>query len=149
MPIRVLLVDDSPGDVRLMQETFRSANNSIQLLVASDGAEAMSFLRNEGGYAQAPRPDFILLDLNLPIMDGCQVLAQIKQDASLKSIPTVILSASAREADIARSYTLQANCYLTKPLLFGAFENLVRSINDFWLKDAQLPHEGQAAPPDA
>ena len=101
MPIEVLLVEDSPGDVRLTQEAFRDANGSIHLHVASDGVEAMAFLRREGGHAHAPRPDLILLDLNLPKMDGREVLAHIKEDASLKTIPTVILTTSDAEADIA------------------------------------------------
>ena len=139
MPIQVLLVEDSPGDVRLTKEAFRDVNGSIQLHVATDGVEAMAFLRHEGAHADAPRPDLILLDLNLPKMDGREVLAQIKEDDSLKSIPTVILTTSDAEADIVKSYQLQANCYLSKPVQFDAFENLVKSINDFWLTKAKLP----------
>ena len=141
MPIHVLLVEDSPGDVRLTQEAFRDANASIRLHVANDGVEAMAFLRFEGQYADAPRPDLILLDLNLPKMDGREVLARIKADAALKTIPTVILTTSDSEADIVRSYQLQANCYLSKPVQLDAFESLVRSINDFWLKKAKLPQQ--------
>ena len=141
----VLLVEDSPGDVRLTQEAFRVANPSIHLNVAADGVEAMAFLRNEGLRALAPRPDFILLDLNLPKMDGRQVLARIKEDPGLKTIPTVILTTSEAEADIAKSYQLQANCYLCKPVQLDAFEALVRSINDFWLTTAKLPQQRQAA----
>jgi chemotaxis family two-component system response regulator Rcp1 len=114
--ILVLLVEDSPGDVRLMQETFREANISIQLHVATDGVEAMAFLKYEGAHANSPRPDVILLDLNLPKMDGREVLAHIKEDESLKTIPTCILTTSEAEADILRSYQLQANCYLSKPV---------------------------------
>jgi two-component system, chemotaxis family, response regulator Rcp1 len=126
----VLLIEDSPGDVRLTQEAFRVANASIHLHVAGDGVEAMAFLRREGAYAEAPRPDFILLDLNLPKMDGREVLAHIKEDADLKSIPTVILTTSDHEADVVRSYQLQANCYLNKPVQLDAFESLVgTSIN--------------------
>src|ERR1700733_7255713 len=99
-PLEVLLVEDSPGDVRLTQEAFREANTSIHLHVATDGVEAMAFLRREGAHAKAPRPDFILLDLNLPRMDGREVLAEIKQDTSLQTIPTVILTTSEAEADI-------------------------------------------------
>jgi chemotaxis family two-component system response regulator Rcp1 len=106
MRLDVLLVDDSPGDVRLTQEALREANRSIRLHVAADGVQAMEFLRREGVYADAPRPDFILLDLNLPKMDGREVLARIKADDSLKLIPTVILTTSDAEADIARSYEL-------------------------------------------
>jgi two-component system, chemotaxis family, response regulator Rcp1 len=139
MPIEVLLVEDNSGDVRLTQEAFRDANKSIHLHVASDGVEAMAFLRHEGTHKLAPRPDLILLDLNLPKMDGREVLAYIKEDDSLKLIPTVILTTSDSEADIVKSYQLQANCYLNKPVQLDAFESLVRSINDFWLTKAQLP----------
>jgi len=139
MPIQVLLVEDSPGDVRLTQEAFRDANPAIHLQVAPDGVEAMAFLRHEGKHSQAPRPDLILLDLNLPKMDGREVLAHIKEDADLKTIPTVILTTSDAEVDIVKSYQLQANCYLTKPVQLDAFENLVKSINDFWLTKARLP----------
>src|SRR6204780_692404 len=142
MPMEVLLVEDSPGDVRLTQEAFRDANPSIRLHVATDGVEAMTFLRREGIHADAPRPDFILLDLNLPKMDGREVLAHIKEDDDLKTIPTIILTTSDAEADILRSYQLQANCYLNKPVQLDAFEALVKSINDFWLRDAKLPKRG-------
>jgi two-component system, chemotaxis family, response regulator Rcp1 len=143
MPIEVLLVEDSPGDVRLTQEAFRDANKAIHLHVASDGVEAMAFLRREGVHAQAPRPEFILLDLNLPKMDGREVLAHIKDDPSLKTIPTVILTTSEAEADIVKSYQLQANCYLSKPVQLDAFEALVKSINDFWLTKVKLPQQRQ------
>jgi two-component system, chemotaxis family, response regulator Rcp1 len=139
MPIEVLLVEDSPGDVRLTQEAFRDANKAIHLSVAADGVEAMAFLRREGAQAKAPRPDLILLDLNLPKMDGREVLALIKEDADLKTIPTVILTTSVAEADIAKSYQLQANCYLSKPVQLEDFEALVKSINDFWLTRVKLP----------
>ena len=141
MPIQVLLVEDSPGDVRLTQEAFREANVSIHLHVASDGVEAMEFLRKEKSQVDAPRPDLILLDLNLPRMDGREVLAHIKADDNLKTIPTVILTTSDAEADIVKSYQLQANCYLSKPVELEAFENLVKSINDFWLTKAKLPQQ--------
>ena len=143
MPLHVLLVEDSPGDVRLTQEAFRDANASIQLHVASDGVEAMAFLRHEGAHVHAPRPDLILLDLNLPRVDGREVLAHIKEDVSLKMIPTVILTTSEAEADIVKSYRLQANCYLSKPVQLEAFESLVKSINDFWLTKAKLPQQRQ------
>ena len=146
MRLDVLLVEDSPGDVRLTQEIFRDANMSahlpnmaIHLHVASDGVEAMDFLRREGGHEQAPRPDLILLDLNLPRMDGREVLAHIKGDPDLRTIPTVILTTSDAEADVVKSYQLQANCYLSKPVQLDAFENLVKSINDFWLIRVKLP----------
>jgi len=145
MPIEVLLVEDSPGDVRLTQEAFRDANRSVRLHVASDGVEAMAFLRHEGAYVNAPRPDLILLDLNLPKMDGREVLAQIKEDDTLKTIPTVVLTTSDAEADISKSYQLQANCYLNKPVELDAFEALVKSINDFWLTTVHLPPKKTAA----
>jgi CheY-like chemotaxis protein len=141
MSIDVLLVEDSPGDVRLTQEAFREANGAIHLHVATDGVEAMAFLRREGFHALAPRPNIILLDLNLPKMDGHEVLALIKEDASLKMIPTVILTTSEAEVDIVKSYQLQANCYLNKPVQLDVFEGLVRSINDFWLTKVKLPQQ--------
>jgi len=141
MPIHVLLVEDSPGDVRLTQEAFRDATNFVQLHIASDGVEAMAFLRHEGMYTDSPRPDLILLDLNLPKMDGRQVLAHIKDDESLKLIPTVILTTSEAESDIVMSYQLQANCYLSKPVQLDAFEVLVKNINDFWLTTVKLPQQ--------
>ncbi|MGK2851163.1 MAG: response regulator [Candidatus Limnocylindrales bacterium] len=139
-PIQVLLVEDSPGDVRLTREAFREANMLIRLHVATDGVEAMAFLRREGRHSEAPRPDFILLDLNLPRMDGREVLSSIKEDESLKIIPTVTLTTSDAEADIVLSYELRANSYLSKPVQLDKFENLVKSINDFWLTKAKLPH---------
>jgi two-component system, chemotaxis family, response regulator Rcp1 len=139
IPLQVLLVEDSPGDVRLTREAFREANESIEMHVATDGVEAMAFLRHEGAFAVAPRPDLILLDLNLPRMDGREVLALIKGDVQLKTIPTVILTTSEAEADIVMSYQLHANCYLTKPAHWDAFDTLVRSINDFWLTKVKFP----------
>jgi two-component system, chemotaxis family, response regulator Rcp1 len=140
MPLQVLLVEDSPGDVRLTQEAFRDSAMDIRLHVAIDGVEAMSFLKREGAYADVPRPDLILLDLNLPRMDGREVLARIKQDDTLKTIPTVILTTSEAEKDIVTSYQLQANCYLSKPVALDAFESLVKSISDFWFTKVKLPH---------
>jgi CheY-like chemotaxis protein len=140
MPIEILLVEDSPGDVRLTKEAFRASHLPIRLHVAVDGIDAMAFLKHDGeAYAHAPRPDLIMLDLNMPKMDGREVLARVKNDADLKMIPIVILTTSDAEADILKSYQLQANCYLTKPVQLGAFEALVRSINDFWLTKAKLP----------
>ncbi|HWW60078.1 MAG TPA: response regulator [Thermoanaerobaculia bacterium] len=141
--IEVLLVEDSPGDVRLTQEAFREANGAIHLHVAADGVEAMAFLNREGVHANAPRPDLILLDLNLPRLDGREVLALIKENDSLKTIPTVILTTSEAEADIVKSYQLRANCYLSKPVQLDAFESLVGSINDFWLTKVKLPTQKQ------
>jgi two-component system, chemotaxis family, response regulator Rcp1 len=141
VPIEILLVEDSPGDVRLTQEAFRDANPVVHLHLACDGVEAMAFLRHEGPHIHAPRPDIILLDLNLPRMDGREVLAHIKKDDSLKTIPTVILTTSEAEVDVAKSYQLQANCYLTKPVQFEEFANLVRIINEFWLTKVRLPRK--------
>jgi chemotaxis family two-component system response regulator Rcp1 len=137
--VDVLLVEDSPGDVRLTREALREANGGVRLHVASDGVEAMAFLRREAEFADAPRPDFILLDLNLPRMDGREVLAYIKADNELRTIPTVILTTSEADADILVAYELNANAYLRKPVTLEAFENLVRSINDFWLTKVVLP----------
>jgi two-component system, chemotaxis family, response regulator Rcp1 len=137
--LTVLLVDDSPGDVRLTQEAFRDADPTIDLRVAVDGVEALAFLRREGVHSDVPRPDFILLDLNLPRMDGREVLAHVKEDSDLKTIPTVILTTSDAEADILTSYQLQANCYLSKPVQLEEFEGLVKCINDFWLIKVKLP----------
>jgi two-component system, chemotaxis family, response regulator Rcp1 len=139
--IEVLLVEDSPGDVRLTQEAFQGANPAVHLNIAADGAEAMEFLNREGKHSKAPRPDLILLDLNLPKMDGRQVLARIKTDSILKTIPTVILTTSDAESDIAKSYQLHANCYLRKPVQLDVFESLVESINDFWLTAVRLPQQ--------
>jgi CheY-like chemotaxis protein len=135
----ILLVEDSPGDVRLTLETFRDADASIRLHVANDGVEAMAFLKNEGKHLDAPRPDLILLDLNMPKMDGRQVLAKIKNDDSLKLIPTVVLTTSESEADVLKCFALQANSYLCKPVELAAFDDLVKSINDFWMTKTRLP----------
>jgi chemotaxis family two-component system response regulator Rcp1 len=143
MPLEVLLVEDSPGDVRLTQEALGAVNKSVHLHVAFDGVEAMAFLRHQEPHADAPRPDLILLDLNLPKMDGREVLAHIKGNENLKMIPTVILTTSEAETDIVKSYQLQANCYLVKPVQFDAFEILVKSINDFWLTKVKLPQQRQ------
>jgi CheY-like chemotaxis protein len=138
-------VEDSPGDVRLTQEAFHEVNVSLHLHVASDGVEAMSFLRQEGAHAGAPRPDLILLDLNLPKMDGREVLARVKADENLKTIPTIILTTSDAEADIVKSYELQANCYLNKPVQLDAFQSLVASINDFWITRVRFPEQRKNA----
>jgi chemotaxis family two-component system response regulator Rcp1 len=139
VPLEVLLVEDSPGDVRLTREAFRDAGKAINLRVASDGAEAMAMLKREGPHAYALRPDLIMLDLNLPNMDGREVLARIKGDDKLKTIPTVVLSASEAEVDIEKSYQLQANCYFTKPVQLDEFDSLVKSITDIWLTKAKRP----------
>jgi CheY-like chemotaxis protein len=134
----VLLVEDNPGDARLARESFREINRSVRMHLASDGLEAMDFLRQQGTHRDAPRPDLILLDLNLPKMDGREVLALIKGDEKLKKIPTIVLSSSETDADVLISYQLQANCYLRKPAQWDAFDSLVRDINLFWLTVATL-----------
>jgi chemotaxis family two-component system response regulator Rcp1 len=133
------LVEDSPGDVRLTREAFKDAKMHINLHVASDGAEAMAFLRREGEHTNSPRPDLILLDLNLPKKDGREVLAELKQSSVLKSIPVVILTTSASETDIQGSYEQHANCYITKPVDLEGFLKVVRSIDSFWLSVVRLP----------
>jgi chemotaxis family two-component system response regulator Rcp1 len=143
-PIEILLVEDSPGDVRLTREAFKDAKVHISLHVASDGTEAMAFLRREGDYANVPRPDLILLDLNLPKKDGREVLGEIKESTTLKSIPVVVLTTSASEADILRSYNLHANCYITKPVGLNGFLDVVKSIDDFWLTVVKLPSESHS-----
>jgi chemotaxis family two-component system response regulator Rcp1 len=138
-PIRVLLVEDSPGDIRLTQEALKDAKMHINLQVVRDGEQAMSFLMREGEHANAPRPDLILLDLNLPKKDGREVLQEIKENQTLKIIPVVILTTSASEADILRSYLLHANCYITKPVSLDGFLTVVKSIEDFWMSVVKLP----------
>ena len=140
-PIQVLLVEDSVGDVRLTREAFKDAKVHINLHVASDGIEALAFLKREGEHAHAPRPDLILLDLNLPKKDGREVLGEIKGNPALMTIPVVILTTSAAEADILQSYRLHANCYITKPVDLVGFLEVVKSIDSFWLSVVKLPHE--------
>ena len=137
-PIEILLVEDNPGDVRLTQEVFKESKIRNQLHVVKDGVEAMDFLR-QGTGANGVRPDLILLDLNLPKKDGREVLAEIKADDDLKRIPVIVLTISKAEEDILRSYSLHANCYLTKPIEFEQFIKLVKSIEDFWLTIVKLP----------
>jgi two-component system, chemotaxis family, response regulator Rcp1 len=138
----VLLVEDNLGDVRLAQECFRTAEPPINLHIARDGVEAMAFLRREGENIRAPRPNLILLDLNLPKMDGREVLAEIKNDVGLKSIPTIILTSSELMTDIDYCYQNFANCYLRKPTDWDAFNVLVGIINRFWLVEVRLPTNG-------
>ncbi len=138
-PIEILLVEDNPGDVRLTLEALKEGKISNRLHVAEDGLEALAFLRREGDNADAPRPDLILLDLNLPRMDGRELLELIKEDERLRRIPVVILTTSQDEQDILRSYNLYANCYITKPVDLEQFISVVRAIEDFWLTIVQLP----------
>jgi two-component system, chemotaxis family, response regulator Rcp1 len=140
----VLLVEDSPGDVRLTREAFKDAKVHIKLHVAVDGAEAMAFVRREGKYSDAPRPDLVLLDLNLPKKGGREVLTEIKEDPALKSIPVVILTTSASEQEVLRSYMLHANCFITKPVDLAGFLKVVKSIDSFWLSVVKLPREPRA-----
>jgi chemotaxis family two-component system response regulator Rcp1 len=142
--LEVLLVEDSIGDVRLTREAFREANDAINLHVATDGLEALAFLKREGDYTFCPRPDLILLDLNMPKMDGREVLAILKVDEDFKTIPVVILTTSNTEGDITKSYQLSANCYLSKPVQLDEFEALVKSISDFWLTKVSLPNKAPA-----
>jgi chemotaxis family two-component system response regulator Rcp1 len=142
--IEVLLVDDSPGDVRLTKEAFKDAKVHVNLHVASDGTAAMAFLERQGEHANAPRPDLILLDLNLPKKDGREVLAEVKESPTLKTIPVVILTTSETEADILQSYQLHANCYITKPVGLDGFLKVVRSIDSFWLSVVKLPRESHS-----
>lgn len=138
-PIEILLVEDNPGDVRLTQEALREGKVRNHLHVAADGVEAMAFLRREGQHAQAPQPDLILLDLNLPKKGGREVLAEIKEDPDLRRIPVVILTVSKAEEDVLKSYNLHANCYITKPVNLDQFLEVVKSIEDFWLTVVLLP----------
>jgi chemotaxis family two-component system response regulator Rcp1 len=135
----ILLVEDNPGDVGLAREALAESKMRNNLFVVGDGEEAMAFLRREGIHVAAPRPDLILLDLNLPKMDGREVLAAIKGDSNLKQIPVVILTTSRAEEDILRSYNLHANCYITKPIDLTQFLRVVKSIEEFWLSIVVLP----------
>ena len=140
-PIEILLVEDNPGDVRLTEEALKDGKVLNHLSVVRDGEEAMAFLRREAPYAEAPRPDVVLLDLNLPRKDGREVLADIKSDPELRRVPVVILTTSNHERDILRAYDLNANCYITKPVDLDQFIQVVRSIGDFWLTIVKLPPE--------
>lgn len=139
--VEILLVEDNPGDVRLTIEALKDGKVHNHLSIASDGVEAMEFLRRQGRYASAPRPDLILLDLNLPRKDGREVLCEIKSDPGLRSIPVVVLTTSQAEEDIIRAYDHNANCYITKPVDFDQFMKVVKSIEDFWLTVVKLPRE--------
>lgn len=138
-PVEILLVEDNPGDVRLTIEAFKEGKVRNNLHVAKDGVEAMEFLRKVGENADAPRPDLILLDLNLPKKDGREVLEEIKKDENLKTIPVVILTTSRADEDILKTYSLHANCYITKPVDLTQFFGVVRSIENFCLTMVKLP----------
>ncbi len=137
--VEVLLVEDNPGDVRLTMEALKEAKMHNRVNVVMDGIEAMEFLRKEGKYADATRPDLILLDLNLPRKNGREVLAEIKADENLKCIPVVVLTTSEAEQDILKAYKLHANCYVTKPVDLDQFIKVVRSIESFWMTVVKLP----------
>jgi len=139
----ILLVEDNPGDVYLTQEAFREGRLAHRLSVVEDGEDALHFLRNEGKHERAPRPDLILLDLNLPKRDGRELLRDIKSDPRLKHIPVIVLTTSNAEQDIERAYELHANCYLNKPIQMDDFLRTIRSIEDFWLSVVRLPTQLQ------
>ena len=138
-PIEILLVEDNPGDVRLVQEAMRAAKMRNRMSVVEDGVDAMAFLRREGHFADAPRPDLILLDLNLPRKDGREVLAEVKADPQLRRIPVVVLTTSQADEDVLRAYDLHANCYVTKPVRFEQFMQVVQAIDNFWVNVVTLP----------
>ena len=139
MPIQILLVEDDPGDVELTREALQDSKLFTILHVVEDGEEAMAFLRKEGRYSGVPRPDLILLDLNLPKKDGRRVLEEIKSDEEMKMLPVVILTTSSAEEDVLRSYNLGANCYITKPVGLGEFTKIVQALDDFWFTVVRLP----------
>ncbi len=138
-PVDILLVEDSPGDVRLAVEALKEAKVSNRLSVAEDGVEALAFLHRQGKYADARRPDLVLLDLNLPRKDGRQVLSEIKADPNLRQIPIVVLTTSGANEDILRAYDHHANCYITKPMDFQKFMDVIKVIKEFWLTVVKLP----------
>ncbi len=137
--IDILLVEDNPGDVRLAQEALKESKVRNKLYIVEDGVEAMQFLRQQGKYGGVPRPDLILLDLNLPRKSGREVLTEVKTDDSLKRIPIVVLTVSKAEEDVVRCYDYHANCYITKPLDFNQFMEVTKAIDDFWLTIVKLP----------
>ena len=141
-PIEILLVEDNPGDVRLTREALKEGKVYSNLHTVKDGVEAMEFLRRQGRYSSVPRPDIILLDLNLPKKDGREVLHEIKADDALKRIPVVVLTTSKAEEDVLRTYNLHANCYVTKPVDLEKFMVVVKSIDVFWLTVVTLPPNG-------
>ena len=140
-PIEILLIEDNPGDIRLTEETFRTGKVSTDLNVVMNGADALTFLNKQAEYADAPRPDLILLDLNLPKKDGREVLAEIKAHENLRCIPVVVLTTSQSEKDVLTAYSLNANCYITKPVDLDRFIKVVRAIEEFWLTLVRLPSE--------
>ena len=142
-PIEILLVEDNPGDVRLTIEALKESKIINNLHIAEDGLDALEFLRKEGKYKEKPKPDLILLDLNLPKKDGREVLEEIKKDDPLKRIPVVILTTSSADEDILKTYELHANCYITKPVEIGQFMKVIKTVGDFWFSIVKLPPDGQ------
>lgn len=140
-PVEILMIEDNPGDVRLTKEAMRANKVKNNMNIAVDGVEALAYLRREGKYSNAIKPNLIILDLNLPKKNGIEVVKEIKNDPQLKRIPVVILTTSKSEEDIIKSYNLHANCYITKPIDLDQFVNMVRSIEDFWLEIVTLPKE--------
>ena len=145
-PIEILLVEDNPGDIRLTKEALRTAKVSNRLRVAEDGVEATAILFRQGKYANAPLPDLILLDLNLPRKDGREVLREIKADPVLKRIPVIILTTSQAQPDVLMAYAMQANCYITKPVDYERFQAVVKAIENFWLSIVRLPLDHERSP---
>ena len=139
-PVEILLIEDNAGDVELTREALADSTVVSRMSVARDGESALAFLRREGPYAESPRPDLILLDLNLPGLDGKAVLAAIKSDPRLRAIPVIVLSSSQAEEDVTRAYQLLANCYVTKPVGYGRFSEIIRAIEQFWFNVVRLPH---------
>jgi len=137
-PADILLVEDNPSDVYLTEEALRSMGVTSRLHVAGDGVEAMAFLRREGMHAEAPRPDLVLLDLNLPLKDGRRVLAEVKEDEALRRIPIIVLTTSNAPSDVVKCYDLHANCYIVKPVDFDEFETVIRAIEEFWFRYVTL-----------
>ena len=138
-PLEILLVEDSPTDADLAVEAFESSNVLNNLYIVEDGVEALRFLRQQGVYAEVPRPDIVLLDLNLPKKSGCEVLMEVKTDPDLMTIPIVVLTTSTTEEDVLRSYKLHANCYIAKPVDLGQFMRVIEMTEDFWLTVVKLP----------
>lgn len=138
-PVELLLIEDNPGDVRLTREALKNSDINVHLSIARDGVEAMDFLRRSGRFADAPKPDLVLLDLNLPRKNGREVLSEIKSHPELKRIPVLIMTTSRAEQDVNRAYLLNANCYITKPMDLDEFLRIVKAIEDFWLKTVTLP----------
>lgn len=144
-PIEILLVEDNPADIRLTQEALREGKVRNNLSIVRDGVEAITFLRKQAPFEEAPHPDLILLDLNLPRRDGREVLSEVKADPVLKRIPVVVLTTSKSEEDVLKSYNLHANCYVTKPVDLEQFISVVRTIDEFWLAVVKLPPEGKSS----